>query len=58
LAISGDCGDRCGDISAVDVGSVEKDDAGVESGVHDRETARFVGEIAEVHGAQADPADP
>ena len=43
--------------AAVDVGGVEEVDARIDGGVHDRETGRFVHRVAEVHGAETDPAD-
>jgi hypothetical protein len=43
--------------AAVDVGGVEEVDARIDRGVHDRETGCFVHCVAEVHGAEADPAD-
>ena len=43
--------------AAVDVGGVEEVDARIDRGVHDREAARFVHGVAEVHGPQTDPAD-
>jgi hypothetical protein len=43
--------------ASVDVGGVEEVDSRIDRGVHDREAARLVHGEAEVHGAEADPAD-
>jgi len=43
---------------AVDVGGVDEVDAGVQGGVEDLVRGGLVGDVAEVHGPEREPADP
>src|SRR5204862_220971 len=51
-------GDALARAPAVHVGRVEEDDPELERAVHDGEAVALAGEWAEVHGAEAEPADP
>src|SRR5438128_3388221 len=51
-------GDALARAPAVHVGRVEEDDPELERAVHDCEAVALAGEWAEVHGAEAEPADP
>lgn len=43
--------------AAIDIGGVEEINAGVDRRIHDVEAGRFVGDVAEVHRPERQPAD-
>jgi hypothetical protein len=50
-------GDPLADLPAVHIGGVEEIDAQFQGAIHDRKAVLFAGVRAEVHRAQAQPAD-